>query len=65
MSGAPKVSCFPVFVQVLLWEEMAFLITADATDALRWRELFNNERISVLPPGTLEQTMTGFHLGQQ
>lgn len=48
VSGAPKISCFPVFVRVFLREEMAFLITADVTDALRRRGLFNNGNI--FPP---------------
>lgn len=43
---------------------MAFLITADDTDALRRRRLFNNgdKFFFFLPSGTLEQTMTGFSL---
>lgn len=49
VSGAPKISCFPVFVQVFLREEMAFLITADHTDALRRRGLFNNESFFFSP----------------
>lgn len=65
VAGAPKISCFPVFVPVFLREETAFLNTADGTDALRRGGLFNNESLFFLPPGTLEQAMSGFHMGQQ